>query len=311
MTPASVTHLDTVRGDLGLDHLPPADLDVQRNVLVAVSAVAERQPVELGVDVDGGARRVVLAGAPVHAGALRLVGQPGPTALDGRVGGDGERLLDGGLVADRCVELDDDRRRDPDGLAVGQLEAAADLLGGRHGGELALDRNRLAVVADGRPAPGVGRVVAQRLGDRVDGAVLVERAGNDLARRIRQRDVLEPAVADLDADRRDRYHVGGRIGRLERQVGRWRRLLDRLRDRFARAGGQDARREHPDPKRRQSQAPIDRPLSLRGAGCAHDTQRYRANGPETPVAPPQGVVPRCFRTKIAATTRTQPARVRV
>ncbi len=132
--------LDAVRGNLGLDHLPAADLDLQRHVLRAVGAVAERHPVELGVDVDRGARGVVLAGAPVHAGALRLVGQPGPAALDRRVGGDGDGLLDGGLVADRRVELDDDGRRDTDGLAVGQLESPVDRLGGRHGGELGRDR---------------------------------------------------------------------------------------------------------------------------------------------------------------------------
>ena len=70
----------------------------RRHVLGAVCAVAEGQTVQLGVDVDRGAGRVVLAAAPVHPGALHLVGQPGPAALDRRVGGDGQRPLDGGLV---------------------------------------------------------------------------------------------------------------------------------------------------------------------------------------------------------------------
>src|SRR6185312_13484283 len=157
-------HLDAVRRDFGLHHLPATDLDVKRDVLGAVRAVAERQAVQLGIDADRGARGVVLAGAPVRAGAGRLVGQPGPTALDGRIRGDGERFFDGGLVGDRGVELQDDRRRDPDGLAVGQLERPADLLAGRYRGELARDGDRLAVVPDGRAAPRVGRVVAQRFG---------------------------------------------------------------------------------------------------------------------------------------------------
>ncbi|COV46212.1 Uncharacterised protein [Mycobacterium tuberculosis] len=81
--------LDAVRRDFGLDHLTTTDLEVQRHILRAVRAVAERQPIQLGVDVDGGTRRVVLPRTPVHASALRLVGQPGPAALDRRVGGHG------------------------------------------------------------------------------------------------------------------------------------------------------------------------------------------------------------------------------
>ena len=258
MTPGVGEDLDAVRRNLGLDHLPPADLEVQRYVLVAERAVAEGQPVELGVDIDGGARRVVLASAPVHARALRLVGQPGPAALDGRGGGDGERLFDGGLVADRCVELDDDRCGDTDGLAVGQLECAADRLGRRHRGELAGHRNRLAVVAHGRTAPAVGRVVTQRLGGRVEGAVLIERPGHHLARRVRQRHLLEPAVAHRDADRSDRNHVGGSVGGLVLQARRRWRLLFGLLGHGAGAGGQYVGSEHTQPKGRQGQAPVDR-----------------------------------------------------
>src|SRR6185437_13373801 len=173
-------HLDAVRRDFGLHHLAAADVDFQAHVLLAVGTVAEGQPVELGVDVDLGAGRVVLAGAPVHAGPADLVGQPRPAALDGRFGGDLQRPLDGGLVRDRRVELDDDRRRDADGLAVGELESTVDHLGGRDRGDLALHRNRLAVVTDRRPVPGVGPVIAQRLGDRVHRPVAVEGAGTAL-----------------------------------------------------------------------------------------------------------------------------------
>ena len=71
-----------------------------------------------------------------------------------------------------------------------------------------------------------------------------------------------PAKHD-DADRRDRQHIFGGVPRLIRQMGGWRwLLLGVFSDSFAGAGGQHARCEHTDPKSRQSQAPIDRPLSL-------------------------------------------------
>src|ERR1700759_1203693 len=75
-------HLDAVRRDFGFDHLTATDVEAQAHVLLAVGAVAEGQPIQLGFNVHLGAGRVVLAAAPVHAGAPDLVGQPGPTALD-------------------------------------------------------------------------------------------------------------------------------------------------------------------------------------------------------------------------------------
>ena len=186
---------------VGLDHLAAADLEVQRRVLRAVGAVAELDAVELGVDVHLGARRVVVPGAPVHPRTADLVGQPRPAALDRRLGGDLQRLLDGRLVlvVDRGVELEDDRRGDADDLAVGELELAVDLVVGLTVVKLPGDRDGLAVAADHRAGPGVLDAVAQRFGDGEGGAVAVERARDDLAVGVGQRDALEPAVADLDA----------------------------------------------------------------------------------------------------------------
>ena len=271
-------------------------VEAQAHVLLAVGAVAERQPVEPGVDADLGAGRVVLAGAPVHAGALGFVGQPRPAALDRRLGGDFQRPLDGGLVGDRRVELDDDRRRDPDGLAVGELKPAVDHLGRRDGGELAIHRDSLAVVADRRSFPGVGRVVAERLGDRVDGAVPVQGARDHLAGGVGQRDVLEPAVAHLDTDRRGRQHLGGLVGRPERHAGLRRRLgLLRLLTRSAEAGGQHVRREDADRKGRQSPAPGNRREAAR---CIHDSKDTGENDSARARAP-------------TASSRPAPARVSV
>lgn len=146
-----------------------------------------------------------------------------PAALDGRFGGDLDRLLDGRLVADRRVELDDDRRRDADDLTVGELEPAADLRAGVDGGEAACDGLRVAVTADHRATPRVLDAVAERFGDVEGGAIAVERTRDGLAVGIRQRDPLEPAVTDLDPDGRGRHHVSGGVGGLEFQRRRGRR----------------------------------------------------------------------------------------
>src|SRR6202012_4488454 len=109
-------HLDAVRRDFGFDHLTATDVEAQAHVLLAVGAVAEGQPIQLGVDVPLGAGRVVLAAAPVPSGAAHLVGQPGPAALDGRLGGDLQRPLNGGLVRDRRIEFGDCSGRHTRGL---------------------------------------------------------------------------------------------------------------------------------------------------------------------------------------------------
>jgi len=195
----------------------------------------------------------------VHPGAADLVGQPRPTALHGRFGGDLQRPLDGGFIRDRRVELDDDRRRDSDGLAVGQLESAVDDFGGRDGGELALHRDGLAVMAYCSPPPGIGRVVTERLGEGEQRAVPVQGACDDLAVRTGQRDVLEPAVTDLDADRRGRQDLGGFVGGPERQRSFWRRLrLLGLLGRATEATSQHIGRKDADRQGRQGPAPVDR-----------------------------------------------------
>ncbi len=178
--------------------------------------------VQLRVDVDLGARRVVVPGAVVHPRTAHLVGQPRPAALDRRFRRDLQRLLDGGLVADRRVELNDHRRCDTDDLTVGQLELTVDLVVGVDGGELARHGDGLAVVADHRAAPGVGNAVAERFGGVETGAVTVERARDGLAFGVDQRDALEPAVLHLHAHGRDGRDIGGRIGGLvgDRRGGR-------------------------------------------------------------------------------------------
>ena len=225
----------------------------------AVGAVAERHPVELRVDVDLGAGRVVLAGAPVRPRTANLVGQPRPAALDRRIGGDLERLLDRGLVADRRVELQDDRRRDADDLTVGELELAVDLGFGVDGGEVALHRNGLAVAADHRAGPAVDDAVAEWLGGVECGAVAVEGARDDLALGIGQGDPLEPAVLDLETDRRSRGHIGGCVGRLECQRrSRGRGCFTGCFAGPAGTGGQCARRDDADRERGKRPPSVDR-----------------------------------------------------
>src|SRR4029453_14685153 len=118
-----------------------------------VGAVTEWHAVELRVDGALGARRVVLLGSVVRPRSADLVGHPPPAALDRGSRCDLERLLDGCLVGDRRVELNDDRRGDPNRLTVGELELTVDLSARVDGGEVALDRNGLAVMADPRSRP--------------------------------------------------------------------------------------------------------------------------------------------------------------
>jgi len=210
----AVEHLHAVRRGVGLDHLPAADREVQRDVLRPVGAGAERHPVQLRVDVHLGEGRPVLAAAPVHPGAAHLVGQPRPAALDRRIAGDRQRPFDvrPRLLRDGRVELQDDRRGDAHHLPIGQLEAAVDLTGRGDGGETGRQLRGGAVAAHHRSAPGVPRAVAQRLGDRVPGAVAVEHPGDHLAVRVGQPHPLQPAVGDLDAHPPDRRHVGVGVG---------------------------------------------------------------------------------------------------
>ncbi len=226
MTPSSVT--TWMRCDVGvrIDDLAAPDREIQRHVLRAVCAVAELHPVELRVDGNVGAGRVVLLGAVVHPRTAFLVGQPRPAALGRLIGGHLQRLLHGGsvLVADRRVELDDDRHRDANDLPVGELELAVDLCRRVDRSEVAVHRHRLAVAAHHRTGPGVVDAVAERLGGVEGGALAIYRTGDDLAVGIGQGDPLEPAVTDLDADRRRRQHVGCGIRRGVRQRRRRRRL---------------------------------------------------------------------------------------
>ena len=139
-----------MRGDVGLDHLSPADLDVQRRVAGAKCAVAEIDAIGGGRDVHLGPGGVIVPGTPVHAGAADFIGQPGPAALHRRGGGDGQGAFDGGfrVIADGRVELHDDRRCDADHLAVGELELPVDSSLRIDGGEAPGQWDRLAVAAD-------------------------------------------------------------------------------------------------------------------------------------------------------------------
>ena len=121
------------------------------------------------------------------------------------------------FVADGSVKLNDDGRRDSDGLTVGQLELVVDRGHGYDGGEAAGDRNRLAVLPDDRTGPGIGHAVAEGLGRRVGGAVLVQRTGDNFAFGVGQGDPLQPAVGHVDPHRRGGCHVFARISRGERQ----------------------------------------------------------------------------------------------
>ena len=172
-----------------------------------------------------GAGLVVLPGPPMQPGTLRLVGQPGPAALGRRVGDDGERPLHVGPVriVDRGVELHDDRRRDADGLAVGKLELAVDLLGRVDGGERRGDRHGLAVAADHRTRPGVHAAVAQRLGGGESRPLPVQRTGHRLTVGVGQAHPLKPAVLDLQAHRAGRQDVLGCVYGREGQGGLGRR----------------------------------------------------------------------------------------
>ncbi len=271
MTPASVSHLDAVRGRFGPDQLAAADLERQRGIGCTVGAVAERHPVQPGGDVDLRAGREVLAGAPVRSRTFGFVRQPRPTALDRRVGGDLQGPLHRGLVADRRVELQDDRRRHADDLAVGELELAVDLVGRGDRGEGALHRYGLAVATHHRAAPAVFHAVAEWLGGVERAAVAAERTGDDPAVRIGQRDPLKPAVADLQADRGGRQHIGGGVVRRERHRGRRRRRIDGLFAGPAEAGCQSARGDHADRERGQGPPPVHRRHRI---GGTHVDPRY-------------------------------------
>ena len=265
--------LDAVRGGVGLDHLTARDVEVQRGIRCAVGVFGELHAVVLRVDVHGGPRLVVLPGAPVQPRALGLVGQPRPAALGRRVGGDRHRLLDGGLVlvVDGGIELQDDRRRDPDVLTVGELELPVDLFGRGDGGEAGGHRGGLAVAADHRSGPGVRGAVAQRFGGGEGGAVAVQDARDGLALGVGERDPLKPAVLDRHAHRHRRQHVLGGVFRREGQRRLGRGLLGPgLFTRPAEAGGERAGGHHSQPERGQRTSPVDR---RRIVGGAHVNQR--------------------------------------
>ena len=228
--------------------------------------------------MDLGPSRVVLLGPVMHPRPAHLVGQPRPAALDGRFRRDRQRLLDGGLVADRRVELDDHRRGDTDNLPVGQLELTVDLLAGVDRSELGRHWDGLTVVADHRAAPGVGSAEAERFGGPENGAIAVERARNGLALRVCQRDALEPAVLHLNTHWRDGRDVGGSVSRQIGDRGRGRRGGGAC-GRFAAlgtAGCQCARRDDADRKGGQCPPSTDRRQWI---GGAHVDPGYLESGP--------------------------------
>src|SRR5664279_2802249 len=75
--------------------LIPADGEVAGHLVTAEGAAAERQTVEVGFDVHGGAGRPVRLGPPVQRGpGVPVVRDPRPGTVDMRGGGDGDVLLD-------------------------------------------------------------------------------------------------------------------------------------------------------------------------------------------------------------------------
>ncbi len=131
-----------------------------------------------------------------------------PNCLRGGCGGQGQCALDGFLVVDGPVELEDQRCGDADFLPVGDVDDDVELLLGIEGGERSLDRHRQSVLPDGTALPGVGGAVAEHLVDGEGGAIVGERAGDRLAAGVDQFDVgVQRAARRLDLD------LGGRIGR--------------------------------------------------------------------------------------------------
>ena len=214
-----------------LDDLRAPDGEAARDVGPAVDAAPVVDAEELGADLHLGVRGPVLLGAVVDARAAVLVGQPAPGALDRRGGLDGQGALDGRPVVDVPVELDLDRRGDPDRAVVADVQDAPQLARGGDGVEGALQRRRVAVFAGGGTRPRVVRPVGQAPRRGPARPVVRQGALDGLALGVTQSDVVQGAVRDADRDggsRVDACRPGGRVVG-ERRCGLRRRRGDQVR----------------------------------------------------------------------------------
>src|SRR5690606_35290176 len=122
-------HLLGLRVDVG--DLVASDLEGDRLLLNAVDALGTLDAVELQLQGDRGAALPVVLGTAVHAVGV----EPVTGDLLAAVGGDGDALLDIGLVGDRLVEVDGHRHADTHRGAVVRGEVADEAVGRRDGGE--------------------------------------------------------------------------------------------------------------------------------------------------------------------------------
>ena len=210
MTPSSVMTWMRWTRRLRLDHLPAADLEVQRQS-PARRTRRRRTGRRIRWPRRGPWSRPGSSRGCASAPAIRRPRRAARPSCPRRAAcGHHQGALDGRLVGDRSVELHDDGHGDADDLPIGQLELRVDLVVRDHGSEAAGERHRLAVAADRRTNPRVLDAIAQRFGGGEGRAVAVDGARHDLAFGVGQRDALQPPVVDLEPDGRGRRHVGGR-----------------------------------------------------------------------------------------------------
>ena len=191
------------------------DGEVRGDVLLAEQPVAEIDAVGVDRDVDGGARLPVLRWAPTHF----AVAEPVEGALDGRVGGDGDRPLRRQPVRDVLVEADRDGLTDAHDLAVvrqhvGHRQVLRRVGLERHllaGGTAETQRLRVQRVA---------LVVAERLGGAPGQAIGAQLAGDRGALVVvDHRDRAEHAVLGADGHRRVHRHADGTVLHRRGELG--------------------------------------------------------------------------------------------
>ncbi len=150
-----------------------------------------------------------------------VVGQPSPRSGGGRHGGHDKRLLDGRLVDDGVVELQRDRCRDTNFLAVGDVEGGA---GGRLRGnrrKAPLDWHGFTVGPGCRARPRIRGAVAECLTDGERCLVRRQLSCNGFTGRIAEADVGQRSLGHRHRDGGDRADIFG-AGRRRRHHGRHR-----------------------------------------------------------------------------------------